>query len=152
MSLPQQKFREIVFQILYCQDFGCTDEEAIGQLLMPLLSVTKKSIKTAALRAASVSEHLAEIDAIIAQNSRSYSFERISRVEKNVLRLGLYELLYDQEMPKKAAIAEAIRICRKFGTRESANYVNAILDAIYKETAEGQASSATELPKEPVLT
>ena len=146
MALPQQKYREIVFQILYCHDFGCNDEDAICQFLMPLLSVTKKSIKTAAQRVLSISDYLADIDAIITEKSVAYSFERISRVEKNILRLGLYELLYDEEIPQKVAIAEAIRICRKFGTRESANFVNAILDAVHK----GEAS--VKHLEEPALT
>lgn len=142
MSLPQQKFREMVFQILYSQDFGCSDEEEeVVSFFMPLLKVTKKYVKMATLRVLAMKEHLSKIDELIQSQSQSYAFERISRVERNILRLGLYELLYDEALPHKVAIAEAVRLCRKFGTRESAGFVNAILDGIYAVTnKEGSAA------------
>ncbi len=132
MSLPQQKFREIVFQILYSWDFTAIEERDVVSFFMPLLNVTKKTVKLAFLKASSITPHLKAIDELISKHSIGYSFERISRVERNVLRLGLFELLYDTDMPDKVAISEAIRLCRKFGTRESAGYVNAVLDGIYK--------------------
>jgi N utilization substance protein B len=51
------------------------------------------------------------------------------------LRLGIFEIFFDSEIPAKVAIAEAIRLCRKFGTPESSQFVNAILDGVYKKHA-----------------
>lgn len=133
MSLPQQKFREIVFQILYASDFGCEEKDEVVSFLMPVLKATKSGIKLASERAASIAEHISELDELIAKKSVSYDFNRISRVERNVLRLGLFELIHDPGIPPKVAIHEAVRLCRKFGTRESAHFINAILDGIYKE-------------------
>lgn len=69
---------------------------------------------------------------MITEHSTSYEFERIPRIERNVLRLGVYEIMYDSDIPPKVAIAEAIRLTRKFATPESATFVNAILDSILK--------------------
>jgi transcription antitermination protein NusB len=132
MPLPAQKFREMVFQMLYAYDSSHSVEADVIELLMHELKVTKKSAIEASRRVQLVLERKIEIDEMIRPASTEYQFERISSVEKNILRLGVYELCFDDAIPAKVAITEAIRLCRKFGTPESAHFVNAILDRIYK--------------------
>ena len=112
MSLPPQKFREIVFQILYSSDFSASDGEETALMLMGELKVTKKSVLLALERVGQIGAKLTEIDEKITSASTEYSFERISRVEKTILRLGLFELLFDSSIPPLVAIAEAIQIGR----------------------------------------
>jgi N utilization substance protein B len=133
MALPPQKFREIVFQLLYSQDFTPIDPAESIPFMMHELNVTKRTMLEVHARIDKILEKYPEIDRKIEASSISYSFERISKVEKTILRVGVFELLYDDAIPEKVAIAEAIRLSRKFGTPESAQFVNAILDAIYKE-------------------
>ncbi|MDE3045219.1 MAG: transcription antitermination factor NusB [Verrucomicrobiota bacterium] len=133
MALPPQKFREIVFQLLYSHDFSPLEQDDSVPFMMQELKVTKRSMLQAHERVAQVLEKLPLIDVKIEQTSTEYSFDRISRVEKTILRLAVFELLYDPSIPPKVAIAEAIRLCRKFGTPESAHFVNAILDPIFKK-------------------
>jgi len=105
------------------------------------LKVSKRNVREAHTRMQTILEKLPEIDAHITAASEMYAFDRISRVEKTLLRLGIFELLYDDTVPPLVAIAEGIRLCRKFGTRESADFVNAILDKVYKNaSAAGTAS------------
>ena len=149
MSLPQQKFREIVFQMLYSYDMGRANDEDMLPLLMAELSVTRQSVRSAQERVHQVIAKQPEIDALIGKTTRSYNFERIQSVERNVLRLGIFEILYDDGIPPKVAIAEALRLARKFGTPESSTYVNALLDNIYKESIgetvdSGKISEVTE--------
>lgn len=132
MALPQQKFREIVFQILYSRDFDPQEIEEMIPFMMHQLKVTKRIMIEAHVRMDQILAKQTEIDSIIRGASHEYSFDRISRVEKTILRLGLFELLFDSSIPPKVAIAEAIRLCRKFGTPESAQFINAILDGVYK--------------------
>lgn len=131
MALPPQKFREIVFQILFCRDFSVDEPQEVGALLMKELKVTRKTMGEAAGRADLVEKRLAELDETIARFSPEYSFERISRAEKSILRLGVFELMHDVSIPPKVAIAEAIRMCRKFGSPESAKFINGLLDSVY---------------------
>jgi transcription antitermination factor NusB len=131
MALPPQKFREIVFQILFSRDFAVDEPQEMIALLMRELKVTKKTMNEADARADLVEKHLVELDETISRFSTEYSFERISRTEKSILRLGAFEILHDPSIPPKVAIAEAIRICRKFGSPESAKFINGLLDAIY---------------------
>jgi len=130
MALPKQKLREIVFQLLYIHGLDGLEEDQVP-FLMSHHEVTKKAIYEAVEQKKSLVNKLNEIDALIAKTATEYDFDRISLVEKNVLRLGIYELCFVEEIPPKVAIAEAIRLSRKFGAPEGASFVNAILDAIY---------------------
>jgi N utilization substance protein B len=140
MAFQQQKFREIVFQMLYSSDIGKVKQEDIENLLMKELAVTKKTVQAAYERVKEVQKHQKQIDALIAETSQDYQFDRIQAIERNVLRLALYEMLHDDQIPPKVAIAEAIRLSRKFSTPESSSFINAILDAIYKSSQGEQAN------------
>ena len=128
MAFPRQKFREIVLQLLSCDSCMDVGENEVIAFIMKLLLVTKKIVKEAMAYKEKIKEQLSQIDQRIQKTSISYSFERISFVELNILRLGIYEMIFEEDIPSKVAIAEAIRLCRKFSTPQSANFVNAIMD------------------------
>lgn len=132
MPVPQQKFREIVFQLLYSHDMGQSEERDMLALMMTELAVSRKVVRDALDKMHKVKDNLQEIDQQIGNSSHGYAFERIQSVERNILRIGVYELLFDKTIPPKVAIAEALRLERKFGSPEGATFVNALLDAIYK--------------------
>ena len=134
MALPIQKLREIIFQLLYSNDFKALNEDMVP-FLMQHHQVTKKSLYAAQDVVDKLTSHRAEIDALIQSHSTGYEFDRIPRVERNLLRLGIFEMVYSKEAPPKVVISEAVRLARKFATDESAKFVNAILDAIYQQTA-----------------
>lgn len=144
MPLPAQKFREVVFQMLYSANF-CFETEEMIPFMMGELRTTRKVIFEAKAKVEQILAKSAEIDALISSFSSEYSFERISRVELTLLRLGLFELLFDPYLDPKIVMAEGVRLCRKFGTPESAQFVHAILDGVYQK----HASSASRIP-EPV--
>lgn len=143
MAVPIQKFREIVFQILYSQDIARATDEHMIELLCNELAVTKKTVKEAINRVHQLRSHQEEIDKLIAKTSISYEFERIQSVERNILRLGVFEILHDDNIPTKVAIAEAMRLARKFSTKESSSFINAILDAIQKSQLGEKIDSTT---------
>jgi N utilization substance protein B len=143
MALSQQKFREIVFQVLYSGDFADAGDEDMIPFMMGQLAVTRKTVSLAVVRKSAIEKERASIDEQIAKASVAYAFERIPRIERNILRLGVYELFYDDQIPPKVAIAEAIRLSRKFATPEGATFVNAILDTLYKENLNGVPAGQT---------
>ena len=132
MVIAPQKMREIVFQLLYSEDFSGPVSEEMIDLLMEELRVSKKVMRSAIATKEAIQLKKEEIDAQITSHLKAYSFDRIPSIERNVLRLGAYELLYATEVPGKVAIAEAMRLTRKFATAEAALFVNAILDAMQK--------------------
>ena len=73
---------------------------------------------------------LAEIDAHIRSAARNWDITRMAALDRNILRLAVYELAYCNDIPPKVAINEAIELAKKFGTEESGQFVNGILDKI----------------------
>jgi len=146
MALSQQKFREIVFQLLYSQELGHPSDDLMIDLMMNELSVSKRNVRLALERVQQIQQHLTEIDQSISSVSTSYDFERIQTVTKTILRVGVFELFFDSHIPPKVAIAEAIRLSRKFSTPESASFANALLDQLYRQK-EGQHVDLTTMEK-----
>lgn len=136
MALSFQKFREIVFQLLFSHDFAEDSVKEIDSLVMSRHSITQKNLREAQEKFEHVLKKQNEIDQKITKYSQNYSFDRITRIEKAILRLGIYEMLYS-DLPHKVAISEAIRLTKKFASAEGASFINALLDVIYKE--EGSA-------------
>lgn len=150
MALSQQKSREILFQLLFSHDFSDVDDEELCEFVMQQFYVTRRAVKEIFVQRKQILEHLVEIDAKIASYSQSYEFRRIPKVELNVLRLAIYEMLYVPSLPPKVSIAEAIRLTRKYSTAESSSFINALLDALYKAelkdtTAVGQEADELSL-------
>lgn len=133
MAISPQKFREVTFQFLYNAEIGKSAEEDISDLIMKQLEVSRKNVALAAEKAKKIIDHKNTLDTLIQNNAASYELNRIPTVEKNLLRLGIFELLYDESIPPKVVIAEAIRLTRKYSSPESSTFINAVLDAIYKE-------------------
>lgn len=134
MTIPKQKFREALFLCLFSLDAETSELDSpeidhLVELVMHELKMTKKNVYEALELARKVYLEKDDFDEKIRAASTSYEFERIPNVEKNIMRLGLYEM---KELPGPIAISEAIRLSRKFSTAESASFVNAILDNIMK--------------------
>jgi N utilization substance protein B len=77
-----------------------------------------------------VSEHLAQVDDLIEKHSHHWRIERMSRVDRNVLRLAVYELRFCSDVPRKVVLNEAIELAKRYGTEESGSFVNGVLDKI----------------------
>lgn len=133
MAITQQKLREITFQLLYSYDFAENSPDEMIPFLMAYYAIPKKALCIAEEKKGLIIGKLPEIDALIAETSLAYDFTRISRIEKNILRLGLFEIYFSDDIPDKVSISEAIRLARKFSTPEGATFVNAILDILYKK-------------------
>ncbi|HTR49055.1 MAG TPA: transcription antitermination factor NusB [Kofleriaceae bacterium] len=79
---------------------------------------------------AAASARATEIDELIAAASKNWRIERMSRVDRNILRLGACELVAFREVPVKVVINEAVELAKRFGTAESSAFVNGVLDRI----------------------
>jgi len=77
-----------------------------------------------------VRAHQAEIDELIEKHSHNWRLDRMSRIDRNVLRLGVFELKYRPDIPKKVSINEAVELGKNFGTEESSAFVNGLLDRV----------------------
>lgn len=80
-----------------------------------------------------VLSRMEEIDQLITQYATDWPLDQITIVDRNILRIGIYELKFNDEIPSKVAINEAIEIAKKFGGESSGRFVNGVLGAIYKQ-------------------
>ena len=89
-----------------------------------------------------VLEHLQEIDGCIRSVAENWDMGRMAVVDRNVLRLGTYELVYRPDIPGKVTINEAVDLAKRYGTAESGTFVNGILDRIMSQTGRTEAPTA----------
>ncbi|MFA5020915.1 MAG: transcription antitermination factor NusB [Patescibacteria group bacterium] len=90
-----------------------------------------------------VSDHLEEINALITKFAPEWPLDQITIVDRNVLRLGIFELRYDGNIPAKVAINESIELAKAFGGESSGKFVNGVLGAVYKDMGEKEIDLKT---------
>lgn len=93
-----------------------------------------------------VREHISEIDAVIAKTAPEWPVDQITPVDRNVLRIGIFELQFLKDVPPKVIINEAVELGKTFGGESSGKFVNGVLGTLYKDatTAEGESDKPTE--------
>ncbi|HKS40372.1 MAG TPA: transcription antitermination factor NusB [Blastocatellia bacterium] len=91
--------------------------------------------------AAGAIAHLDEIDELIIKRAENWRIKRMAVVDRNILRLAIYEFLYEPDTPKTVIINEALEIARRFSTFEATQFINGILDAIKRDLEDNQTAS-----------
>ena len=76
------------------------------------------------------------IDEVVQRHSPNWRIGRMSRIDRNILRLATFELLYQEDVPKKVAINEAIEVAKRFGSEDSSSFINGILDKVAQSMPE----------------
>lgn len=122
--------REFALQVLYSLDVNPLSIGTALALFWEEQRAPKGIREFAEILVMGVADHRAQIDGMIEQKSKNWSLGRMSKVDINILRLSVYELLYCTDIPVNVTINEAIEIAKKFGTEESPAFVNGILDEI----------------------
>ena len=84
-------------------------------------------------------EHLQDIDPLIERHAKNWRMKRMETLDRNLLRMAAQELLHERETPALVVIDEAIEIARRFSTRGSPQFINGLLDSIYREIEQGKS-------------
>lgn len=92
--------------------------------------------------------HIKDIDEQIVHFAPHWTFENMTIVDRNILRLGTYELIYSETVPSKVAIDEAIEMAKSFGGQASGRFVNGVLGAMYKDRLSKGVTKAVDVEKE----
>ena len=125
--------REIALQALYQLDLCGEDQlDSIGEFLRQEES-DREARAFAEKLLAGVHEHRGEIDKVIQGVAQNWDIARMAVIDRNVLRLGCYEMLHEPDVPTKVAINEAIELAKRYSTEQSGAFVNGILDRIRKD-------------------
>ncbi len=129
----RRKAREIALQILYQVDVsGVGTAEAIN-LFRDNFGISDESVEFSTELVTCTMDHLEEIDDLIKSFSEHWSLDRMSKVDRNILRTAVCELLYFEDIPPKVTLNEAIDIGKNYGSDNSGSFINGILDAMYSK-------------------
>ncbi len=146
----RSRAREIALQALYQRDQNksMSQEDALAFLVRRLTEPELVELGKA-LYLGTV-EHLKVIDELLARVADNWSVDRMAIVDRNVLRLGIYELYHGPEVPFKVVLDEAIELAKRYGSEESPGFVNGILDKIAndKNAVEAKVEAAEVVKSE----
>lgn len=123
----RSKAREVALQALYQDDLNPDEALADRTAFLHSRLQDEKLIAFAQSLIDGVRRNRPELDALLTRTADNWSLERMAATDRNVLRLGTYEILYTQ-IPPAAAINEAVELAKRFGAAQSAQFVNGILD------------------------
>ena len=149
--MKRRKARELALQILFAAEAQAAESKADAAEKSALTALAEKSEKWIALYVSSFAEkldpsHLDEpylralvrgtlaevsaIDQLVEGHSDHWKLSRMTRIDRNILRLGCFELKFREDTPASVAIDEAVELAKKFGTEDSASFINGVLDQV----------------------
>ena len=128
----RRKARELALQMLFQHDMsGNAPDTIIGTF--EELQKSKPNTREFAVKIfRGTVEHLPELDDMIQRQADNWRLSRMAVVDRNIIRMSVYEFLHEDDTPKLVIIDEAIEIAKKFGTSKSPQFINGILDGILK--------------------
>ena len=148
--------RSIAMQSLYEWDFWGRDDSKMEGIIETSIKEFGSGLEDTSFiheLINGVMEHLDKINEIIEKCAPEWPLEQVTIIDRNVLRIGIYELLWGKrdEVPPKVAINEAIELAKNFGGESSGRFINGVLGTIYREIGEpgkDETSKKDEQPKE----
>lgn len=128
-TMTRREMREHLFRMLFRKEFH-EEEELIEQIdfyLEPIKKLEEKEAISLKERLSQIVDHLPQIDETLSEISSGWKLTRMGKVDLTIMRIAIYEIKYDDNVPDKVAINEAVEIAKKFGGESSGSFVNGVL-------------------------
>ena len=122
--------REAALQMLFQLEASSVTPDQAVELFWRTFEADPEGRPYADVVLRGVAENVPVLDARIAAASKNWRLERMSRVDRNLLRLGTYELMFRKDVPRAVILDEAVELAKSYGTDESSSFVNGVLDRI----------------------
>ena len=126
--------RELALKFLYQAEFNSNSPDSELNSFCERANVSEEIQDFTQTLIKNIFFHKKEVDRLLKKISANWVPDRMAIIDKNILRLGICELLFDSTTPPKVVINEAVEIAKKFGTEESPDFINGILDKVYKDS------------------
>ena len=126
--------RELALKFLYQTEFNSNSPDSELNSFCERANVSEEIQDFTQTLIKNIFIHKKEVDGLLKKKSANWVPDRMAMIDKNILRLGICELLFDSTTPPKVVINEAVEIAKKFGTEESPDFINGILDKVYKDS------------------
>lgn len=139
----RRRARQLAVQVLFHLGFNPGYPEDTFGLICRNFDIQESDFAKALV--VGVSQCLEELDRLIREASKNWRLERMPMLDKCILRMAVYELLYLEDVPPKVTIDEAVEIGKRFGSQESGSFINGVLDKIYSSLlAQGRLRQKAE--------
>ncbi len=129
----RRKARESTLQILFQLEFDDSDQDKVIDSFWRNKKTSKEIVEYTQYLVAGIISHRERIDRLIQSVSANWRLDRMAIVDRNVLRIAVFELLYEESVAPAIVINEAIEVAKKYSSEEAATFVNGILDAARKK-------------------
>ncbi|MBI4800168.1 MAG: transcription antitermination factor NusB [Desulfarculus sp.] len=127
----RRQSRELALKVLYQMEHGQADVDAALKLFMDNFKAPERLLAYARHLVKGIDQHRPEIDALIEAASRRWKVSRMPRVDRNILRVAAFEMIFSQgQVPPKVAINEAVELAKRYGGEESPGFINGVLDSL----------------------
>ena len=138
--MSRREIREQIFKLLFRAEFyeGEELEEQCQLFFEELGQEDAKDTDYIQSKYEDILGHITEIDAMVNEVAQGWKTSRMSRVDLNILRLAVYEIRYDADVPEKVAANEAVEIAKKYGGEESAPFINGLLGKVIRSVRDGE--------------
>jgi N utilization substance protein B len=127
----RRRARELAIQVLYHLEYNPGNPEESFDTVCKSFLPPKEIRSFAKDLVVGVWKNKEDLDKLISRASKNWRIERMSRVDRNILRIAVFEVLYMGEIPPKVSIDEAVELGKRYGTEDSGAFVNGVLDCIY---------------------
>ncbi len=125
--------REMALKVLFQIDLVSTNIEEVLEYTFENGKFADEIKEFTLILVKGVMSNLSEIDKTINNYANNWSLERITNIDRNILRMAIYEILYLKNIPKSVSINEAVELAKKYGTKSSFSFVNGVLGKIDKD-------------------
>ncbi|KJS00702.1 MAG: nitrogen utilization protein B [Peptococcaceae bacterium BRH_c4a] len=135
--MGRRQAREAAMKTLYQMDVGGIDPEVAIKNTAEIEAITPDDLIFTRELVLGSTEHLSEIDDTIAALSRDWNIERLARVDRNIMRMAIYEILYRDDIPFSVTVNEAVELAKTFGSEDSGKFVNGVLGKVARKNDGG---------------
>ncbi len=136
--MTKRKIREHIFAMLFQADFHKEEElnEQAALYMEGVENASRKARTEIEEKFQAIVACIPQLDACIEAKAKGWDLNRMAKADVTILRLAIYEIIYDREVPNPVAINEAVELSKQYGTDKSASFINGILAAVAKEHPE----------------
>ncbi|KPL01768.1 MAG: hypothetical protein AMJ73_09915 [candidate division Zixibacteria bacterium SM1_73] len=143
----RRKARELTLKALYAYEISGSDAQQISDDVISTSQIKEEAKRFSQTLFEKVLQNIEKIDSLIKGSVKSWEFSRIALIEKNILRIGVCELLFFSDIATAITINEAIELGKKYGEKDSKNFINGILDYVAKRLKKQRFRSQMDVDK-----
>ena len=131
--MKRREAREKILQLLYQIDLTKAEFEEVIHTMAEEVQLEGKDLDFITNRVQGVIQHTTEIDRMLTKYLKTWSIERLSNIDRVILRMSVYEIIHDPDVPVSVTINEAIELAKIYSTDESSKFINGVLGSLIKD-------------------